>query len=230
MNWKKTNLHSCTDPSLTFTNSSGPCNICLNTASYKLHTSAVSLSFTLNQCRHTCPQKDDLIVQRQLGEMRDPLGPLDQGEELFVSRLTDVCHWIVGLQGDVQTPFKNSENDRKCQKGKTPSIFVSSRRVCGGQEPGVTLNHLSACSCPREHRVPLLWIISSKEERAGRQSKQCFCLGSRRKYLQRAAAEQTTFPKQMCFRDLLVHIESNPCGQLVDLAGACLPLHRNLTT
>lgn len=49
---------------------------------------------------HTRPQKDDLIVQRQLGEVRDPLGPFHQGEELFVGRLADVRHRIVGLQGD----------------------------------------------------------------------------------------------------------------------------------
>lgn len=53
----------------------------------------------------------------------------------------------------------------------------------------------------------LLWIISSKEERVGRQNKQCFCHSSGRKYLRRAAAEQTTFTKQTCSRDLLVRIQ-----------------------
>lgn len=53
----------------------------------------------------------------------------------------------------------------------------------------------------------LLWMISSKEGRVGRQNKQCFCLSSGRKYLQRAAAEDTTFTKQTCSGDLLVRIQ-----------------------
>lgn len=53
----------------------------------------------------------------------------------------------------------------------------------------------------------LLWMISSKEEQVGRQNKQCFCLSSGRKYLQRAAAEETTFTKQTCSGDLLVRIQ-----------------------
>ena len=45
----------------------------------------------------TCPQQDDLVVQGQLGEVRDPLGPLHQREELLVSGLADVGDGVVGL-------------------------------------------------------------------------------------------------------------------------------------
>lgn len=45
----------------------------------------------------TCPQQDDLVVQGQLGEVRDPLGPLHQGEELLVGRLADVGDGVIGL-------------------------------------------------------------------------------------------------------------------------------------
>ena len=46
----------------------------------------------------TCAQQDDLVVQGQLGEVGDPLGPLHQGEQLLVGRLADVGHGVVGLQ------------------------------------------------------------------------------------------------------------------------------------
>ena len=46
----------------------------------------------------TCPQQDDLVVQGQLGKVRDPLGPLHQREELLVSRLADVGDGVVGLR------------------------------------------------------------------------------------------------------------------------------------
>lgn len=45
----------------------------------------------------TCPEQDDLVVQGQLREMRDPLGPLDQSEELLVRSLADVGDGVVGL-------------------------------------------------------------------------------------------------------------------------------------
>lgn len=51
----------------------------------------------------TCTEEDDLVVQRQLGEVRDPLGPLHQGEELLVCCLADVGDWVVGLQGAVKS-------------------------------------------------------------------------------------------------------------------------------
>lgn len=50
-----------------------------------------------------CSQQDDLIVQRQFREMRDPLGPFHQGEELFVCRLADISDWIIGLWRDTGT-------------------------------------------------------------------------------------------------------------------------------
>lgn len=46
----------------------------------------------------TCSQQDDLVVQGQLGEVRDPLGPLHQGEELLVGRLANVRHRVIGLR------------------------------------------------------------------------------------------------------------------------------------
>lgn len=45
----------------------------------------------------TCSEQDDLVIQGQLGEVGDPLGPLHQGEELFVCCLADVRHRVVGL-------------------------------------------------------------------------------------------------------------------------------------
>lgn len=45
----------------------------------------------------TGPQQDDLVVQGQLGEVRDALGPLHQREELLVGRLADVGDGVVGL-------------------------------------------------------------------------------------------------------------------------------------
>lgn len=45
----------------------------------------------------TCTEKDHLIVEWQLGEVRDSLGPLHQGIQLFVSRLADVGDCIMGL-------------------------------------------------------------------------------------------------------------------------------------
>lgn len=38
-----------------------------------------------------------MVVQGQLGEVRDPLGPLHQGEELLVRGLADVGHRVIGL-------------------------------------------------------------------------------------------------------------------------------------
>lgn len=127
----------------------------------------------LNKRRLTGPQKDDLIVQRQLGEVRDPLGPFDQGEELFVSRLTDVCHWIVGLQGDVQADtISEFRKSRKVLQRKTCHVFVSRLRVCFGQGPGVTLKHQSACSSLCE-RSAVNYIL---ERGARRKTKQTLFL------------------------------------------------------
>lgn len=46
----------------------------------------------------TGSKQDDLIVQQQLREMGDPLGPFHQSEELFISSLTDVSHWVAWLE------------------------------------------------------------------------------------------------------------------------------------
>lgn len=58
----------------------------------------------------TCSEQDDLVIQGQLGEVGDPLGPLHQGEELFVCCLADVCHRVVGL------PKKKEKKDGKAWK------------------------------------------------------------------------------------------------------------------
>lgn len=44
-----------------------------------------------------------------------------------------------------------------------------------------------------------LWIISSEEELVGRQNKQWFCPSLWKKYLQRAACEQTTFTRRFFY-------------------------------
>lgn len=62
------------------------------------HTSLSALSARLPSFL-TCTEEDDLVVQRQLGEVWDPLGPLHQGEELLVCCLADVGDRVVGLQG-----------------------------------------------------------------------------------------------------------------------------------
>lgn len=46
----------------------------------------------------TSPEQNDLVIQGQLREVRDSLGPLHQSEELFVCSLTDVSDWIIGLE------------------------------------------------------------------------------------------------------------------------------------
>lgn len=46
----------------------------------------------------TCAQQDDLVVQGELGEVGDPLGPFHQGEELLVGCLADVGDRVVGLR------------------------------------------------------------------------------------------------------------------------------------
>lgn len=46
---------------------------------------------------HTCTEQDDLIVEWQLGEMRDSLGPLHQRIQLLVRSLADVGDCVMGL-------------------------------------------------------------------------------------------------------------------------------------
>lgn len=52
----------------------------------------------------TCTQEDDLIIQGQLREVRDPLSPLHQGKQLLICSLADVGDGIMGLGG------KNNKN------------------------------------------------------------------------------------------------------------------------
>lgn len=47
---------------------------------------------------HTSSEQNDLVIQGQLREVRDSLGPLHQSEKLFVCSLTDVSDWIIGLE------------------------------------------------------------------------------------------------------------------------------------
>lgn len=46
----------------------------------------------------TGSEQNDLVIQRQLREVRDSLGPLHQSEQLFVCSLADVSDWIIGLE------------------------------------------------------------------------------------------------------------------------------------
>lgn len=46
----------------------------------------------------TSPEQNDLVIQGQLREVRDSLGPLHQSEQLFVCSLADVSDWIIGLE------------------------------------------------------------------------------------------------------------------------------------
>lgn len=43
----------------------------------------------------TSPQEQNLVLERQGGEVRNILGPLDQLEQLFVSRLAEICYSIL---------------------------------------------------------------------------------------------------------------------------------------
>lgn len=52
------------------------------------------------RCSHTCAQKDDLIIKRQLGEMRDSFCPFHQSKQLFVCSLTEVGNGIMGLKSN----------------------------------------------------------------------------------------------------------------------------------
>lgn len=63
----------------------------------------------------TCSEQDDLIVQGQLGEVGDPLGPFHQGEELFVCCLAYVRHRVIGLsrKGDGKAWRRQSTEKRR---------------------------------------------------------------------------------------------------------------------
>lgn len=62
----------------------------------------------------TCTEQDDLVVQGKLREVRDPLGPFHQGEELLVGCLADVCDRVVGLkEADLSISGHQSSLPRK---------------------------------------------------------------------------------------------------------------------
>lgn len=52
----------------------------------------------------TGSEQDDLVVQWELREMGDPLGPLHQCEELLVCRLADVGNRVIGLPREETPP------------------------------------------------------------------------------------------------------------------------------
>lgn len=155
----------------------------------------------------TCPQKDDLVVQRQLGEVRDPLGPLHQGEELLVGRLADVGHWIVGLQGDVQAD--TVEELRRIAR----CIFVSSQRVCFGPEPGVTLKPPSAPSCLSERSA----VKNILERGVRRKTKQATSpLKRLEEEIPAESCRRTNnIPQTDALRGPFSPHTNHPCGQLV---------------
>lgn len=57
----------------------------------------------------TGSKQDDLVVQWELREMGDPLGPLHQCEELLVCRLADVGDRVIGLPREETPPRGASE-------------------------------------------------------------------------------------------------------------------------
>lgn len=62
----------------------------------------------------TSPKQNDLVIQGQLREVRDSLGPLHQSEELFVCSLTDVSDWIIGLENREVTESVEERVKGKC--------------------------------------------------------------------------------------------------------------------
>lgn len=63
----------------------------------------------------TCPEENDLVFQCQVGEVGDALGPLDECEELLVSRVADVCDRVICLmKSDIQRK-RAEENSGICQ-------------------------------------------------------------------------------------------------------------------
>lgn len=68
----------------------------------------------------TCSEQDDLVIQGQLGEVGDPLGPFHQGEELLVCCLAYVRHRVIGL------PRKGDQKAQRRQKKENKGDWRSS--------------------------------------------------------------------------------------------------------
>lgn len=112
----------------------------------------VDLNLWIWSCWPTCSEQDDLIIQRQVGEVRDPFGPLHQGKELLVSCLTDICHWVVGLG---ENKHKNSKNEWM------PHLYFpcAARSI----QDWVSRRCLSRHTL-RRRTSATLWVIPCKEE------------------------------------------------------------------
>lgn len=63
----------------------------------------------------TCPEKNDLVLQRQVGEVGDSLGPLDECEELLVSCVAYVGDRVVCLIKNYIKRKRVEEKRRICQ-------------------------------------------------------------------------------------------------------------------
>lgn len=46
----------------------------------------------------TCPQQDDLVLQGEVREVGDALGPFHECEELLVRSVADVGDGVIGLR------------------------------------------------------------------------------------------------------------------------------------
>lgn len=65
----------------------------------------------------TCPEENDLVFQRQVGEVGDALGPLNQSEELLVSSVADVGDRVICLT-ERGTKRKRAEEKRRIHQWK----------------------------------------------------------------------------------------------------------------
>ena len=85
----------------------------------------------------TCPEQDDLVLQGEVGEVGDALGPLDEGEQLLVGGVTYVSHGVICLEGD-EAPGGRSWDSR------TP---LPPPAAPGRWEPGGGPDHLPSSPC-----------------------------------------------------------------------------------
>lgn len=51
----------------------------------------------------TCPEQNDLVLQGEVGEVRDAFGPLDEREELLVSSVAYVGDRVIHLEEEQST-------------------------------------------------------------------------------------------------------------------------------
>lgn len=73
----------------------------------------------------TCTKEDDLVLQRQVGEVGDALGPLHQCEELLVSGVADVGDGVVCLTEQQHPRERAQEKGRIGQCKITDSSSTS---------------------------------------------------------------------------------------------------------